>query len=245
MIAFADKRAVRAVRAVRTDRASRRSLGRAGAVALAALIAMLGLCQLLLPSIATSRLQRALSASGSRVHVSIHAFPAAELLFGRADAVDVRIDRLRLSRGGSGSLHHLLQQVGGAGRLDASVGSMWSHGLELRQVVLRKREGELTLHASVTHAAIERALPSYLSMTGAPKAGGGLSLSLKAALFGKSVTAHAAVVVRAGDVEIVPAVPLLESLGLELFSDPNVAADSVSMTAGADRYTIEATGHYR
>jgi hypothetical protein len=242
MTAFAGEPTLRAAHA---DRASRRSLGRAVAVALAALIALLGLCQLLLPSIATSRLRSALSANGSGVHVSLHAFPAAELLFGHADSVDVRIDRLRISKGGSGSLHQLLQRIGRTGQLNASVGSMWSHNLELRHVLLRKRGGELTLRASVTHAAIARALPSYLRVTGTAKAGGGLSLSLTASVLGKSVTAHAAVVVHAGDVEIVPGLALLEGLGLKLFSDPDVAADSVSMTAEAGRYTIEAAGHYR
>jgi len=242
MIAFAGEPTAQAVRAAR---ASRRSLGRVVALGLGVLIAVLGLCQLLLPTIASSRLRDALSANGSGVHVSIHAFPAAELLFGRADAVSVRIDRLRISKGGGGSLHQLLERIGGTGRLDASVGTMWSHKLELRHVVLRKRGVELTLRASVTHAAIERALPSHLKVTGAAKAGGGLSLSFTAALLGKSVTADAAVVARAGDVEISPELPLLEGLGLELFADPNVAADSVSLIAEADRYTLEATGHYR
>lgn len=230
---------------VREHRLSSRTTRRVALGTAVVLVAFLAICQLLLPSIATDRIRDSLSANGSGVHVSISAFPAVKLLVGRADSVVVRIDELHVAHRGRGGLHQLLDRASHADRLEASVGILWSHGLELRDLTLVKRGAELTLGAEVTRQAVQRALPSFLHLVGAPQPGGGLNLSVRARLLGKELTAHAEVLARDGVVEVTPALPLLDGLGLTLFSDPRVTVESLSIVVVGDRYRLAAKGRYR
>jgi hypothetical protein len=215
-----------------------------GAFGFAALLvlAFLGLCQAVLPAIATNRLRSLLEQHGEGVHVAIHALPAAELLLGRADSVTVHIARLLPA--GHGSLDALLERASHTTRLDATVGKLVAGGLELNDVSLQKRGSALYMQASVTRAAIASALPGDIRLAGSAEGARTLNLKITGDVLGHSVSVSARVVARDGALEIGPAVPVLDLLHVTVFADPQVAVDAVRMSVHGETYVFAAEGRY-
>ncbi len=216
----------------------------AGALGFAALlaIAFLGLCQAVLPAIATSRLQSSLEKNGDGVRVAIHAFPAAELLVDRADSVTIHIAQLR--PGGHGGLDLLLQRASHTTRLEATVGKLFCDGIELQDVSLRKRGPALHMQASITRAAIQRALPADIQLLGSAEGERALSLRITAHVFGHALSASARVLVHDGTLQISPTASFLDLAHITLFADPQVAVDAIRMSAHGETYVFAAEGRY-
>ena len=80
-------------------------------------VVLLGVAQLVLPGIAAQGVRDRLSGSGQVLSVSVHAFPAIELLWHHADSIDLRLGRYRAA---PGRLADLLHQASGVGTLNAS-----------------------------------------------------------------------------------------------------------------------------
>jgi hypothetical protein len=92
-----------------------RRLGVLGALAL--VVALLAVAQLVLPGVAAQRLRDRLSRSGRVIDVAVHAFPAIELLWHRADRVAIRMATYRAT---PSSLADTLAQARDVGTLHAS-----------------------------------------------------------------------------------------------------------------------------
>ena len=206
------------------------------------LIGLLGLAQAILPGIAASRLRDSLARSGEGVHVSVSAFPAVKLLFGRADSVSVRIHRLDA---GQGRLGDLLARTRSADRVQAGVGQLFSHGLELDGVSLEKVHARISAQATITRGALARVLPVGLSLVTSRESSRAFALTATAQVLGQTLSATALVQASDGRLELRPELPLLSFLDITLFADPRVAVDSIGAGGGGGSYTFSATGHLR
>jgi hypothetical protein len=207
-----------------------------------ALLLLAALGEALLPGIATSKLRSSLQRNATDVAVKIEASPALELLLGRADRVTVHMRELRSS--GHGSLNALLARTAHAARLDATVGRLFSHGLEIEDVSLQKRGDALALSAAVTTHAIRQALPSGIGISPTPDGQSALNLRMSVRALGHELSETAHVDASDGRLEISPASSLLQAIHITLFSDPRVSVDSVHVTAHDSEYLFSARGHF-
>lgn len=211
------------------------------ACGLLVLLAFGALSELLLPSLAERRLRRSLSGNGTGVRVDVAAEPAIKLLFGHADSVRVNIREMRPGRG---NLPDLLARTARTGRLDASVGSVVTHGLRIDDVFLRKRGSVLTARATVTRAAITAILPAAIKID--QRAAGSNTLAFTATLraLGKVVRVTTLVQAQKGRLLLAPDSVLGGLLRVTLFGDPRVYVDSLSSSKReGGRYVFTARGH--
>ena len=151
-------------------RAGRIAAGLAGAIAL-----VLVLAQLFLPGIAASRISSRVGKYGNVERVSVSAWPAIKLLWGRADSVTVRAGRLTISPEQTAKL---LWEARGVATMRVTAPTVQEGRLRLRDVSLRKRGTLLTAEAQMTQADVRAALPPGLSVR--LLASGGGSVTVKA-----------------------------------------------------------------
>lgn len=210
-------------------------------------IGLLLLAQLLLPSIAAKRLRADLAQHGSKVHVAISAFPAIELLWGRADDVKVSIASYDAAAGGGddGSLADELAQTKATGKLDVRVGILDDRLLAMHDVRLRKDGDTLTATVGVRQSDLDAALPAHLEVTGT-STGGGITVRGQTSVFGEDVDAQGTVSVDDGTLVLAPADDLLGDLAsFTIFDDHRVAVDAIAARTAGDGFTITARGHLR
>jgi len=199
------------------------------------LIAVLVGAQLALPRLAERRVTGDLEASGEVQRVSIEAFPAVKLLWGRADRVEVCMPD---ARAGAGRLAELLRDARGVGELDARIAILRIGPLVLRDVELAKRDDRIRTEASVTEADLAAALPRQLSVRAVGTSAGQLVIEAAAG----PVAVRAALLARDGAIVIAPE-GLLGGLGaLTVFRDRRVIVDAVGSRPRADGFTLTASG---
>ena len=143
-----------------------------GSVVLLVLV-LLVIPQLVLPGIAAQQLRDRLSQSGTVLKVEVDAFPAIKLLWHRADKVVIRMGTYRSS---ATKLSDTLGQVGDAGTLDASAGTLTVGLLTLRQATLQKRGNQLSAGALVTQADLRASFPVLDGLQPVASRGGQLTL---------------------------------------------------------------------
>jgi hypothetical protein len=212
----------------------------AGVGVLAAVLGALAVAQLLLPGLAASRLRDQLSRDGSVQRVTVHAFPAVELLWGHADSVTVSFDRLTASRARTGEL---LGRAVHVGRLSVTAGIAREGPLLLRRVSLHKDGPTIAASALVTDAALRDALPAGFSAQPVASGAGQLLLRARASLFGLGLAVDALVAARNGALVIQPVgVPLASLATVTVFSDPHVAVQSVGAGRVAGGYAVSTGG---
>ena len=117
--------------------------GKAAWIALGAvgvIVVLLVLVQIFLPGIAANRVRSRVQRYGSVESVSVKAWPAVKLLWGKADSVDVRAGSLRLSQGQIGKL---LGEAREAGSVQASARSVAAGPLQLQDATLQKHGSTL------------------------------------------------------------------------------------------------------
>ena len=202
-------------------------------------IVVFGVGQLVLPAIAAQRLRDRLSRNGQVLSVSVSAFPALELLWHRADRVDVRLGRYRSTSNG---LSNLLDQAADVDRLDARVSQLDTGLLTLRDASLSKRGQTLTGTAQVTQADLRTALPVLQSVTPVSSANGQLTVRGTATLFGVTASVDATVSTQDGALIVAPDVPFGALATIRVFSDPHLNVQSVSASATPAGFTVRAVG---
>lgn len=204
-------------------------------------VLVLGVAQLVLPGIAAQRLRDRLAASGTVQSVQVDAFPAIELLWHHADRVIIRMQRYRSS---SGQIGGLLQQAGGVGSIDASVGELDSGLLILRDATLRKRGDTVTGTARVTETDLRSAVPFLDGVQPIASDGGALTLRGTATLLGITASVDATVAAQNGRLVVVPELPFGGLTTLTVFANPALAVQSVGASNAADGFSVFAQGRF-
>jgi hypothetical protein len=210
------------------------------------------LAQVFLPRIAASRISSRVGRYGAVKSVSVTAWPAVELLWGKADSVSVRAGSLVITPSQTAAL---LWEARGVSRLDFSSPSVREGRLQLSHASLHKRGDELAGQARMSEAAVSDAVPAGIHLqllssergavtvrARATGAGGGL-LGLRGPVDVVAEAINGALVAR----------PLGERLGgvhLTLFSDPRVAVKGVGAgpltgAGGAVSYRLTIAGRLR
>jgi hypothetical protein len=170
----------------------------------------------------------------------VHAFPAIELLWHRADRVVIRIGQYRSS---SGRLGSLLDEAADVGTLDASATVITAGLLTLRDASLHKSGSELSAGARVTESDLRRAVPFLDGVTPVASGAGQLTLRGTATLLGVTASVDATVGTQNGRLVVQPDVPFGPLATVTLFSDPRVQVLGVSAGGlGPEGFSVSARG---
>ena len=219
----------------------RRLAALGGGIVLAILVVLV-IPQLVLPGIAAQQLRDRLTKSGTVLKVEVHAFPAIELLWHRADRVVVQMASYSSS---ASKLSSTLGQIGDTGRLDASAGRLTAGLLTVRNAQLEKRGNQLTASATVTQSDLRASFPILDGVQLVSSSDGELTLQGTATALGVTATVQATVRPQNGALVVTPDVPLLGLATITLFSNPSVAVESVAAAPVAGGFRLTATGAVR
>jgi hypothetical protein len=130
--------------------------------------ALLLLAQAILPLLAASVVRHRLDGA-TQVTVSVHAMPAIELLWGRADMLRAHIGRYRAD---AATLAARLREMRGVNDLDVAIGQLTTGRLELSRVVVRKRGHIVEATAILNRDRLDRALlPTGTQILGVTSSG--------------------------------------------------------------------------
>lgn len=216
-------------------------------------VLLLGLSQAVLPRLAVQRVRDRIKPYGELQHVSVSAFPALELLWGKADAVNATAGTLALS---SAQALKLTWESNGVGEVNLHVNTLRlkipgvSEAVVLREVVTHKRGNRLSGQAIVTHHDLTQASPSGVRIQPLPSEAGTLRVRASGSLFGAQASVEALVVPREGKLIAQPLnIPFGSFVELTLFSDPHVYVDGISATplggGGEASWRVVMRGHLR
>lgn len=207
------------------------------------MLALLALSQVLLPRLAAHSLRGHLAHSGEVEHVEVHAFPALEVIGGRADRVVVR---MRSYRGSSGQLAGELEKSSKAGDVDFSTATLSTGLLTLRDATMRKRGAELTAEGRVTEADLRAALPPGFDVRPVTADANGLVLEGSAAVLGVNVRLQARVHAVGGGIVVEPqGLPLGGIATLRAFSDRRIEVQEVGARRVAGGFMVMVRGRLR
>lgn len=214
-------------------------------IAVAALTAVVGLLvasQLVLPSVAEKRLRDRLERNATVERVDVRAFPALQLLWGRADRVVVR---MRDGRAGAGRFADLLADTRAVDRLDAVVLGARVLALRVRELRLRKRGRTIDASAAVSDVDLRAALPPSFDVRPIASSAGVLVFEGRAVLLGRRLRGQAVLAARDGDVVLAPNVVFGGFLTLTVFRDPRIEVLSVGARPRRDGFVLTARGRLR
>jgi hypothetical protein len=207
--------------------------GKAARIALgvvAAVVLVLVLTQLFLPGIAVSRIRGRVEKYGTVRGVSVTAWPAVELLWGRAGSVDVKAGNVQLS---AAQMTKLLREARGADNLYATAESLKAGPLQLRDATLTKHGNALAASAWTSTADVQAALGRGFEVKLLHSGGGLVQLSIGGGLFGVRASIDAVAEAREGKVILHPQVFPLEALKLTVFDEPGLYIEGVGASAAA------------
>jgi hypothetical protein len=211
------------MRAGRGGKAARIALG-----VVAAIIVLLVLAQLFLPGIAASRIRSRVERYGTVKSVSVKAWPAVELLWGKAETVDVKAGSLALSKAQTAKL---LGEARGATSVRASAESVKEGPVQLYDASLQKHGDALSGSAWAARADVEAALGEGFEVQLLGSGAGRVQMSVAGGLFGVKASVEAVAEAQEGDVVVHPLGFLLEGLKLTLFAEPHVYVEGVGASA--------------
>jgi len=197
----------------------------AGAIVLA-----LALAQIFLPRIAASRVRSRVEKYGTVKSVTVKAWPAVQLLWGKADSVDVKAGSLELSKAQTAKL---LGEAHGVKSIHASAESVKEGPLQLYDASLQKHGDALSGAAWASQAAVKTALGEGFEVQLLHGEAGRVQMSVGGGLFGVKASLEAVAEAQEGDVVVHPLGFLLEGLKLTLFAEPNVYVEGVGASVAA------------
>lgn len=212
----------------------RRTALRIGLALVGALVFVLLLAQVLLPPIAAKVMRDRVGRYGTVKSASISAWPAIELLWGKADSARVSAGTL------TGTPSQLLSQLWEARGVDEATLSAehaivsvsgFPHSLTLDDLHTFKQGSAVHTSVTLTQQALEEALPSGLSIQ--PLGGGGagqVELRASGTLFGVQASILALVRPLDGSVVAEPqGLPFASLASVTLFSDPHLKVRSLAV----------------
>lgn len=206
-------------------------VGRAGRIAgglAGAVVLVLVLAQLLLPGIAASRVRARVEKYGTVKSVTVKAWPAVELLWGKAESVDVKAGSLRLSKAQTAKL---LREAHGVTSIRASAESVKEGPLQLYEASLQKHGDALAGTAWASRADVKAALGEGLEVQLLRSGGGRVQIGVEGGLFGVKASVEAVAEAQEGKVVVHPLGFLFEGLKLTLFAESHVYVEGVGASA--------------
>lgn len=190
-----------------------------------AIVLLAALAQLFLPGLAASRIRGRVERYGRVDSVSVEAWPAVKLLWGRADSVKVRARSLHVS---SGQTARLLWEARDVNRLQATVLRANEGPLRLSDVSVVKHGSTVTAEARITAADVKAALPGGFGLQLISSEGGDVRVRASGGLFGVGGSVDAVAGASRGNLVVHPLAPPLRALQLTLFSDAHVHVEAVA-----------------
>jgi hypothetical protein len=209
-------------------RGVRIALGVAGVVVLLLVIA-----QLLLPTLAAKRVRERLARYGTVKSASVSAFPAVELLWGKADSASVQAGALSMTPPQIGSLLWEGRQVSST-TFTADSTTLRTptlpNGLTVSDVRMEKRGSSVQASATVTQRQLDEAFPSGFHIEPVASGGGQVEARASGGLFGVQATIDALVRPLEGRLIAEPrGFPFAGLATVTLFSDPHLKIESVGL----------------
>ncbi len=211
---------------MRVGRAGRIAVGLVGAIAL-----VLVLAQVFLPGIAASRVRARVGRYGTVRSVSVKAWPAVELLWGRAGSVKVTAASLEISPAQTAKL---LGEARGVKSMRVTAESVEEGPLRLHDASFEKHGDALRGQAWISHADATQALGGGVEVKLLGSHDGQVEVSASGGLFGVKASVDAVARAQEGKLVVHPLGFLLEGLKLTLFSNPHVHVEGVGAVAAAE-----------
>jgi hypothetical protein len=216
-------------------------------------VLLLGVPQVILPRLAVQRIRDQIKPYGSLQSASVSAFPALELLWGKAEAVHASARTLTLS---APQAMKLVWEGRGVRDVNLAVGTMrlqmagLPEALAIHDVSAIKRSNRLQLRATLTQRELSDAAPGGVQVRLLGSEAGGLNVRASGALFGVQASVDALVQPREGKLVAQPvSIPFGTFVTLVLFSDPHIYLDSVSADpipgAGEASWRLGLSAHLR
>ena len=199
-----------------------------------------GVAQLALPGVAEQKLRSDLARYGVVRRVHIESSPAIQLLWHRADLVEVAMDSYRSKPSGQhGSLADFLSKTRDTGKLDVSVGILRSHLVTLHEVRLHKEGNVLVAQARLTQQDLSAALPSFLNLRPVSATENGIVARVSASVLGHRVTERIAVLADSGRVVVRPeGIPFGSLARITVFGDPRIYVESLGAELRGQNYML-------
>jgi hypothetical protein len=202
----------------------------------AIVLLLLAVSQAVLPSMAENRLKDRLAKDGKVSEVHVSAFPAVKLMFGKADDVQIRMDRFtpparddESAGGGSGGLGAALARTQATDKLDVLVGTLKTGPVTLSDARLTKDGDTLRAEATVSDAELRGALPPGIDVRPAATPGGQLVFDGGVSALGFEARAQARLLARDGKLVIqMQDGPIGALAPIPVFSDPRLDIQTIS-----------------
>jgi LmeA-like phospholipid-binding len=222
---------------VRVRRAGRIAAWLAGAIVLALVLA-----QLFLPGIAASRVRARVGKYGTVRSVTVKAWPAVELLWGKAESVEVKAGSLSMS---PTQTVKLLGEARGVRSMSLTAESVKEGPLQLHEASFQKRGDALQGQASTSRADVNKALGEGIEVQLLSSHDGQVEVRASGGLFGVRASVDAVARAQEGKLVVHPLGFLLEGLKLTLIDNPHVRVEGVgaSAVAGASGKSGEVAGY--
>lgn len=210
---------------------------RTGAIALVVLIVVVGLvvlAQVALPPVAAKRVEDRVGRYGTVESAHVSAFPAVELLWGKADTVTVSAGTLTVTPAQVGSLlweaRDTHDMTVTARTVNLRVPVLLPTGLTVRGMRMEKHGSSIHATATLTQAQLDGGLPSGFHVQPVAAGEGEVQVRASGGLFGVQATIEA--VVRASEGKLVAepkGFPLAGIATVTLFSDPHLKVESIGV----------------
>ncbi len=219
---------------VMTPTLQRRRVVYLGACVVGLPLLLVVLAQLFLPSLAARRVRDRVSRYGTVRSVSVSAFPAVKLLWGKADTVDVSAGRLSVRLSQIATLLWEARVVGSmtvtAEAATLSAVPDLPDGLTVNDLRMQKRGSAISVSASLTQQQLNEALPSGFHIEPTASGGGQVEAHASGGLFGVQASITALVKPLEGRLVAEPQGFPLASLGtVTLFSDTHLRVGSIGV----------------
>jgi hypothetical protein len=212
----------------------RRRVGLIASCVVALLALLVVLAQVFLPSLAAQRVRDRVARYGTVRSVSVSAFPAVELLWGKADSVNVAAGRLSVPSGRLASLlwesHTVTDLTTSAEAATITAIPSFRQGLTLSDMRAEKRGSTISSSATLTQQQLDEALPSGFRIEPLASGGGQVEARASGGLFGVQASITALVKPLEGRLVAEPqGFPLASLATVTLFSDPHLRVESVGV----------------
>jgi hypothetical protein len=202
-----------------------------GVVVVLALV--LALAQLVLPRVAAKRVRDRVARYGTVESVKVSAWPAVELLWGKADSASVRAGSLTATSKQLTSMLHEARDVGhmtfDADTATLKVASLPT-GLTVHALRVLKHGSSIQTSATFTQRQLDEALPNGFHIEPVASEGGQVEARVSGGLFGVQASVGALVKPLEGRVVAEPeGFPFAGLVTVTLFSDTHLKVESLAV----------------